>query len=1008
MFEQPSYPHQPSFSRGEVSPDLFGRVDLQAYGSGLRTSRNAFIRTEGAWCNRQGTQFIGNAVNTTPKGSVLIPFIFSTTQTYLIEVGVGSAQVFSQGETVTVAGPAISNINLTGTLVGSQILYTTNITTASPHGLLPGQNVTLSGIVGLGAFNINGSWVVAGTPNATKFTIMTGLGSTGTWVSGGAISSPLMIATPYALADLPALRYTQSADTLTIMHQKYPAYEFKRTSASTFTFLPGVYNNGPFIPQNTDGTTLVYASAISGTVTLTASAPIFKSTHVGGLFYLEQQDVAPIVPWTPDTVLTAPIGMLVSSNLKNYKCVAVPTTGAWATGPVAPDHTFGIEWDGSGQTVANLANVVGLPWEFQDFGYGVVLITEYLSATQVMGVVQPVITGQPALLPAMVVGPNTVAFGPFNFTGDGTTVAFTPLTSISSTDPSKFEVTVDRIYVQPPNYTVSGTTITFNVAPANGKAIVVKQVNGLYATSFWAFGAFSPEQGYPGTGTYFPDRLIFAGTPLQPVGVFASQTSNYHNFATSEPVVNSDAFTVFLNARQLNAICDLIPLQDLIVGTSNIIWRLWPGSTGTALGPLAVDATPQAFVGETNSCAAVLYGDSVIYSIYGGRRIRDLIYQFQFDKYVGSELTAYSRHLVPYGTTIVKMVYAPDPWGQLFVLRSDGMLLTCTYVRDQQMIAWSRWDTQGTFEDIAIVPENNSYALYVLANRTVGNQTVRYVERLSQWEWLSIYDYKFSDCSLTYDGRNTSATVMTVTGGTNWIAGDTGTLRASSTAGWANFLSTDPDNKNVIQLFDSTGQLSRMLITDFVSATQVAVRFMDPVPATLRGLGTQTWTFARTTFGGCNQLAGQAVAVLSDSNAVCGLDGTPSIIVGGDGSVTLPNAGGVVTVGLQYFADFENLPLNEAGIETIRERSKSIPMVYLDVHATRGLLVGSSFDKLSPFKQRAFEPYLTSTVLQEGIIEAQIASEFDAECHVCVRQPYPLPVTLRMLIPSLNIGEPIG
>jgi len=925
MFEEPLYPHQPSFSKGEVSPDLYGRADLQAYSSALRTSRNAFIKTEGSWSNRPGTQYLGNAVNVTAKGSVLIPFVFSTTQSYVLEIGVGTAQIFSDGALITT------------------------------------------------------------------------------------------LAVPWLLSELPFLRYTQSADTLTVVHPNHVPRQITRTSASVFSIAFFAYTNGPFIPQNTDGTTLVSASGITGTVTLTASSAIFNANHVGALFYLEQQDITPITPWTPETLFetpTNPVGVLTYSNLKNYKCVAVNLAGgatSFSTGTVAPDHTYGTQWDGIGQGLTGLAGDVGVAWQFQDFGYGVVKITGFTDSMHVTAVVQPVIPGQPALLPATVVGPRAVAEGPFTFTGDGVTTTFGPLTAASSTDPNRFFVTLAGVYDQPPNYTITGTTIVFLSPPGNGVAISVSQVNGLYATSFWAFGAFSPDQGYPSTVSYFPDRLIFAGTPSQPVGVFGSQTSQYTNFAISNPVVNSDAFTIFLNARQLNSICDLIPLQDLIVGTANIIWRLWPGINGTALGPLSIDATPQAFVGETSSCAAVLYGDSVIYAIYGGRRIRDLIYQFQFDKYVGAELTAYSRHLVPFGTYIVKMVYAPDPWGQLFALRNDGALLTCTYVRDQQMIAWSRWDTQGTFEDICIVPENNSYALYLLANRTIQGKSARYVERLNQWEWATIYDYKFSDCSLTYDGRNTSQALMVLTGGTTWQAGDTGTLTATSTAGWTNFQASDVTLGNAIQLFNGAQTVeARVLIIGYTSPTVVSVRFIDPIPPDLQAQGLITWTFARTYFTGATQLAGQMVAVLADSNAISGTNGVPVLQVANDGSFTLPNPCGVVTIGLQYFSDLETLALNQPGIETVRERTKGMPGVFLDVHATRGLLTGTDFVNMSGIKERAFETYLQPTNLQEGIITNRIDTDFSTECHICVRQPYPLPVTIRMVIPSVNVGVPAG
>lgn len=1023
MFDEPLHPSQSSFSRGEVDPALFGRVDLQAYPSALRTSRNGFIRTEGAWTNRPGSQYVSSALTSTPNGSVLIPFTFNIGQSYVIEVGTGSngIQVFSQGVAIT-AGTLLTITALTlFSTFAVPPAYFVKITTSVPHGLTVGANLTVTGITGnTQAKQQNGYWQVISVVDASNFVTNAPVIPAGpvTYTGGGTAQYPAQFASPYLQAELPQLRWSQSADTLTIVHQNHPPYEFKRTSATTFTFQPGVYTNGPFAPLNSDGTTLVYASGISGTVTLTASKAIFNANQVGGLFYLGQQDLTPIFPWEPSKLLISgaagtPVGQYTRSNLKNYKCVAADSASALgiATGSVAPSHTTGTVWDGNRLPIANFADHAGVAWQFQDFAYGVVQITAFTSTTQVTATVMPVVPGQPALLPFSVVGPRTTTNGPYNFTGDGVTVAFNPMAGVTQSDPNKYFVTVAGIWIPPSGYTITiggPNTITFVAAPANGAAIVVREVNGLFATTFWALGAFSVDQGYPGAVTYFPDRLIFAGTTQQPVGVFGSRTSDYHNFAVSAPIVNSDAFTVYLNARQLNAITDLIPLQDLIVGTSNIVWRLWPGVQGTALGPLSIAAIPQAFVGEHNTAASVLYGDSAIYVTYGGRRIRDLLYQFAYDKYTGTELTAYSRHLVPYGTTIVEMAYAPDPWTMLFALRSDGVLLTCTYVRDQQMTAWSRWDTAGGFDDVVVVPENNSYAVYVTANRTINGVAVRYVERIAQRETTSNLDWCFADASLKYDGRNTSTTTMTLIGGTTWLAGDTGSLSASSAVGWANFQTTDPTNNNVIQLFDASGTMARVLITGYTSATAVSVRFMDPVPADLRATPVLTWTFARTTFGGASSLANTTVSVLADSNALADASGNPYLVVDSAGNITLPQAYGVVTIGLQYLPDFETLALNLQGQGVVRELSKTFPALYLDVAATRGLFSGTSFSTLAPFKQRAFETYLSPTDTQEGIINNRMLSDFDSESHICVRQPYPLPVTIRMVVPVVGVGDPVG
>lgn len=991
----PEHPIQPSFARGEVSPFLFGRVDLAGWAQGLRTLRNFTVRPEGSVSNRQGFAFTGNSVTNLSKASILLPFIFSATQSYIIEVGAGTAQVYSAGAIV-----------------------------------------------------------------------------------GGAT-----FVTPWAAADLPFLRWSQSADTLTVVHANYPTYEIKRVNANTFTCLQAVYQNGPFLPQNFDGTTFVAASAKSGIVTLTASVPIFNANHVGALFQLTQQDLSNIVPWEPAKQFPAStiIGQYRRASLKNYLAVSLvsPTPSTQnATGTWLPSHSQGTQADGDGQVIPGVGTA-GVNWQYQDSGFGIVKITGYTSPTVVTGVVQPNYNGGPGLLPISVVGGPVAVVGPFSFSGNGILTTFGPLTANTSTDPSKYFVTIGGVYQAPSTYSISGTgggNIVFLVPPPTGvNNVVVSQISALGQTTFWAFGAFSADQGYPAAVSYFPDRLVLAGTRAQPVGVFGSKTSQYRDFGVSNPVIASDAFAVFLNARQLNAISDLIPLSDLLVGTSNIIWRLWPGVQGVALSPLAIAANPQSFYGQAPTCASILFGDSGIFPEYDGRRIRDLIYQFAYDKFLGQELTLYSRHLIPFGTQFQRLAYKPDPSANLvFGLRTDGTILVCTYLREQQILGWAHWDTQGTFEDICVVPENNTFGLYALTNRVINGVQVRYIEHLNNREVKTIYDYQFADCSFTYDGRNTSAVTMRLTGLTTGLAGDTGTLTASSASGWATFLAADVTNKNelwILQPFtfinavggQANGVLTqavspgtyiltfsngearsvtvaadgvscswqtplagptstvtsatcrcRLLITALTSTTQVSVQLRDPCPAGLQNVSTAIWTFARTKVTGATAIAGMAVVAFADANVLgikaTGIAPDGSITVAADGSIALPNAVGVLQVGLSYLCDFETLPLNEQGQETIRMRAKTEPVVYLDVTEARNFMAGTDFSSANqwPSVQRSFEPYGASIALQTGIQWTRVNSELSSECHTCVRQNMPLPLTIRAHIPQVTVGAPVS
>ena len=75
-----------NFTGGEFSPRLDGRNDLSKYTSACKTLENFVIYPHGSAARRSGTQFVAE-VKDSSKSTRLIPFEFSTTQTYMLEFG---------------------------------------------------------------------------------------------------------------------------------------------------------------------------------------------------------------------------------------------------------------------------------------------------------------------------------------------------------------------------------------------------------------------------------------------------------------------------------------------------------------------------------------------------------------------------------------------------------------------------------------------------------------------------------------------------------------------------------------------------------------------------------------------------------------------------------------------------------------------------------------------------------------------------------------------------------
>lgn len=92
-------PIKVSFAGGEVSPEMFGRIDDGKYHGGLSVCRNFICLTQGSATNRPGFLFVREAKDSSKKVR-LIPFTFSTTQTMVIEMGAGYFRFHTNGQTL--------------------------------------------------------------------------------------------------------------------------------------------------------------------------------------------------------------------------------------------------------------------------------------------------------------------------------------------------------------------------------------------------------------------------------------------------------------------------------------------------------------------------------------------------------------------------------------------------------------------------------------------------------------------------------------------------------------------------------------------------------------------------------------------------------------------------------------------------------------------------------------------------------------------------------------------
>ena len=227
-----------TFTSGEISPRLEGRIDIEKYRSGLSDLTNMIVQPHGGLTRRPGTEYLGPVKDSSVK-TRLIPFQFKTSDTYILEFGHQYMRVFRNGLQVLLG----SAKTITAATKANPAVITSN-----SHGYSNGDEIYLAGVGGMTELN-GRNYIVANVSTNTyslKDLFGNNINSTNytTYTSGGATDEIYEIATPYASADVFNLRFAQSADVMYFAHPSYAIRTLSRTDHNAWTFAtPSINEN---------------------------------------------------------------------------------------------------------------------------------------------------------------------------------------------------------------------------------------------------------------------------------------------------------------------------------------------------------------------------------------------------------------------------------------------------------------------------------------------------------------------------------------------------------------------------------------------------------------------------------------------------------------------------------------------------------------------------------------------------------------------------------------------
>ncbi len=191
------------------------------------------------------------------------------------------------------------------------------------------------------------------------------------------LGAPYEVATSYGTVGVDTLKYDQSNDVMTFCQINHKPRYLKRLANDDWLLEAINFNPPPFDSINNTATTIT-ASAVTGTVTLTASQPIFKSGFVGSVIKVTDNVATSYKKWIAGEFFAGYVDYSIQEfryyENKVYKLDKRPSITDKA-GTTPPVHTSGIETDGVQF------------WEYINDNVGYINITGYTSPTVLTGTI---------------------------------------------------------------------------------------------------------------------------------------------------------------------------------------------------------------------------------------------------------------------------------------------------------------------------------------------------------------------------------------------------------------------------------------------------------------------------------------------------------------------------------------------------------------------------------------------------------------------------------------------
>jgi hypothetical protein len=263
-----------------------------------------------------------------------------------------------------------------------------------------------------------------------------------------------------------------------------------------------------------------------------------------------------------------------------------------------------------------------------------------------------------------------------------------------------------------------------------------------------AYNPFNSAGNYPARTNFWEQRLWWGRTINAPNAFWASRSAEFENLDFARPQTESDSIAAAISTGETNSIEAIIPLDRLVIGTSDNIFSL-QGPNDDVLVPNPPPAARRQVGRGVARPKPLPIGEVVFYHPRVESGVRTLGFSFEIDGYRSTDVTIFAPHLFE-GRRIKSWCYQAEPHSIIWVALDDGALLSFTWEAEQQVWGWTEIDVGGLVLDLCAVPEGEETRVYLQVERTIAGVTRRYIERMASWKWTDFRRAVFMDCARRY------------------------------------------------------------------------------------------------------------------------------------------------------------------------------------------------------------------------------------------------------------------